>query len=137
MPQHYDISIRQGSSMRQTSAALRALTRGAQLALVPLAATAQGLVLIMVEQPGCVYCQRWDEEIAPKYDLTDEGRRAPLQRQQLRAALPEGVTLDRPATFTPTFILLREGVEAGRIEGYPGEDFFWGLLGQMLDRATL
>ncbi len=30
--------------------------------------------------------------------------------------------------FTPTFVLFDDGREIGRIEGYPGEDFFWGLL---------
>jgi hypothetical protein len=30
-----------------------------------------------------------------------------------------------------------EGQEAGRIEGYPGEDFFWGLLGRMLEEAGI
>ncbi|MFN4159158.1 MAG: thioredoxin family protein [Gemmobacter sp.] len=120
----------------QFTSALRIWAFAASLAVLPLAAAAEALVLMMVEQPGCIYCLRWDAEIAPKYELTDEGRRAPLQRQQLRAALPEGVTFDRPAIFTPTFVLLRDGVEAGRIEGYPGEDFFWGLLGQMLDRTA-
>jgi len=37
--------------------------------------------------------------------------------------------------FTPTFVLMQDGVEIGRIEGYPGEDFFWGLLNQMIETA--
>ena len=37
--------------------------------------------------------------------------------------------------FTPTFVLVREGRELARIEGYPGEDFFWGLLAAMLRDA--
>ena len=43
----------------------------------------------------------------------------------------------RRVSFTPTFILVQDGVEVGRIEGYPGEDFFWGLLGKMFDRANI
>lgn len=30
--------------------------------------------------------------------------------------------------YTPTFVLIDGGREVGRIEGYPGEAFFWGLL---------
>ena len=30
--------------------------------------------------------------------------------------------------FTPTFVVLENGREIGRILGYPGESFFWGLL---------
>ena len=30
-----------------------------------------------------------------------------------------------------------DGNEVSRIEGYPGEDFFWGLLGRMLSDAKI
>ena len=91
-----------------------------------------GQILLMIDQPGCAYCMAWDREIAPAYPNTDEGRAAPLRRARLGAALPEDVTLDRPARLTPTFILLRDGREVARLEGYPGPDFFWPLLGEML-----
>ena len=93
------------------------------------------LTLLMVEQPGCVYCARWDREIAPAYPKTEEGRLAPLRRVQLREPLPDDVTVERRATFTPTFILLDDGVETGRIEGYPGDEFFWPLLGALIEKA--
>jgi hypothetical protein len=94
-----------------------------------------GMELVMVEQPGCIYCERWDQDVANEYPLTDEGKAAPLRRIQLRAPVPEGLRLDRPAAFTPTFILIRDGAEVDRIEGYPGEDFFWGLLARMIADA--
>lgn len=100
----------------------------------PLSARAE-LALLMVEQAGCVYCKLWNDEIGGKYPLTEEGAAAPLRRHDLRAPTPDGVALDRPAAFTPTFVLLKEGREVGRIEGYPGEDFFWGLLGVLLSKA--
>lgn len=100
------------------------------------AALAQ-MELLMVEQPGCLYCARWHAEVGPEYPITDEGRAAPLRPVQLRAPLPEGVTLVSPPVFTPTFVLLKDGVEVGRIEGYPGEDFFWPLLAQLIARAGI
>ena len=97
------------------------------------AAPAADLELVMIEQPGCVYCARWDAEVAPEYPRTAEGKAAPLRRLQLRDALPADITLDSPPVFTPTFILLSDGIEQDRIEGYPGEDFFWPLLAAMID----
>ncbi len=38
------------------------------------------------------------------------------------------------AQYIPTFVLIDEGKEVGRIEGYPGEDFFWGMLGKLLEK---
>lgn len=103
---------------------------------LPVQAWAADLQLLMVEQPGCIYCARWNADVAPEYPLTDEGRAAPLHRVQLREPLPDGITLDRPAVFTPTFILLADGVEQGRLEGYVSEDFFWPMLAQMIARAA-
>lgn len=90
------------------------------------------LRLLMVEQPGCAYCARWNAEIAPIYPKTPEGRAAPLERVQLKGPYPVDAEIDTRPVFTPTFILLADGRETGRIDGYPGEDFFWGLLGQMM-----
>lgn len=115
--------------------ALRA-TLALLLAMLPAAtARAAGLELLMFEQAGCLYCARWDAEIAPEYPLTAEGRAAPLRRLDLHADLPAGLTLAAHPVFTPTFVVVADGVEAGRLEGYPGEDFFWPLLGSLLRGA--
>ena len=47
-------------------------------------------------------------------------------------AIPDDLALDRRVRFTPTFLLVDDGRELARIEGYPGADFFWPLLGDML-----
>ena len=92
--------------------------------------------LVMVEQPGCIYCQRWDAQIGPAYPKTQEGQYAPLIRADLKEGPPEGITYDRRVLFTPTFILIEDGEELARIEGYPGEDFFWPLLSKLLVEHT-
>jgi len=91
--------------------------------------------LVMVEQPGCAWCLRWDHEIAAIYPKTPEGQAAPLRRENLHAQ-PTDLTYARKVQFTPTFILFENGVELARIEGYPGESFFWGLLDMMLRQNT-
>ena len=106
------------------------------LAMLTLPATAETR-LIMAEEEGCVWCARWNEEIGPIYPKTPEGRAAPLLRLDLHDALPAEFQFTRSLYFTPTFVLMVDGVEASRIEGYPGEDFFWGLLWQMLIGANV
>lgn len=114
---------------------MRALLAGLALALaVPvLAAAAPGIQLVMVEQTGCVWCARWNAEIAPIYPKTSEGVRAPLRRVDKNAPLPDDLKFAHGITFTPTFVLVSDGVEVDRMEGYPGPDFFWPLLDSMLD----
>ncbi len=102
-----------------------------------LASTALAeLQLLMFEQAGCIYCEQWHADVGPEYALTSEGKAAPLLQVQMRAPLPEGITIVSPPVFTPTFILLENGLEVSRIEGYPGEDFFWGLLSAMIKDAA-
>jgi len=107
------------------------------IALLFAAPAAAETRLLMLDQQGCEWCELWEEEIGVVYDKTAEGKRAPLMRASIHDDLPEGVVLDRRAHFTPTFVLLRDGREIGRIEGYPGEDFFYGLLQQLLNRTDV
>jgi hypothetical protein len=93
--------------------------------------------LMMVEEDGCMWCARWNEELSEIYPKTAEGRAAPLQRMDIHAQRPDDIAFERSLHFTPTFVLVVDGAEKSRIEGYPGEDFFWGLLGQMLSRANI
>ncbi len=102
---------------------------------VMLASPALAVELVMVEQTGCAWCARWNEEIAPAYPNTDEGQFAPLRRVDLRK-MPDDLHIARRVTFTPTFLLVEDDHEIARMEGYPGEDFFWPLLDQMLRKFT-
>lgn len=92
--------------------------------------------LIMVEENGCMWCARWNAEIAPIYPKTPEGQVAPLRRIEINEAIPADLTFTTPPHYTPTFILVDQGKEVSRIEGYPGDDFFWGLLNMMLVKVS-
>lgn len=105
------------------------------LTWLPLSASAE-TYLLMAEEHGCAWCARWNEEISHIYPKTAEGRTAPLVRYDLHGETPD-VEFVRRVHFTPTFILVEDGREVGRIEGYPGEDFFWGLLGMMFEQARI
>ena len=106
------------------------------MAWLPVSASAE-TYLLMAEEDGCYWCAKWDEEIAHIYPKTSEGMSAPLVRYDLHSDTPENVIFSKSVHFTPTFILVQDGAEVGRIEGYPGEDFFWGLLAMMFERAQI
>lgn len=105
------------------------------LLLCSVHAVSAGTNLLMIEDDICPWCERWNEEVGVIYDKTEEGKKAPLMRLDIDDPVPEGVTLKGKARFTPTFVLLIDGTEVQRIEGYPGEDFFYPALGQMLQSA--
>ena len=90
--------------------------------------------LVMFEEAGCPWCAAWNRDIAAIYPKTAEGKRAPLRRVDLHAPWPADLPELEPVHYTPTFVLIDNGREIGRILGYPGEDFFWGLLGELIER---
>ena len=116
---------------------IRLIVAALAVTMMSAASARAEVQLMMAEEPGCVWCARWNEEIGPIYPKTDEGTAAPLRRVNLLEPLPSDIVLARRINYTPTFVLLVEGVEINRIEGYPGDDFFWGLLGHMLEQEGI
>lgn len=106
--------------------------KGAIFAILLFPLSALSAELVMVEQAGCEWCKVWNEEIAPTYPLTREGKIAPLRRVNIHDTLPHDLKFIRGLVYTPTFVLVHDGREVGRILGYPGEDFFWGLLTKLI-----
>ena len=90
--------------------------------------------LLMFEEPGCTWCAAWRAEIGVVYDKTAEGRQAPLRRVDMTVPRPKDLKAVDVVVFSPTFVLFADGAEVGRIVGYPGEDFFWPMLEDLLAR---
>ncbi|MEI2386769.1 transcriptional regulator [Breoghania sp. JC706] len=101
-------------------------------ALAAVAQPAQAAELLMLEQPGCAWCARFRSEIAPAYANTPEGRLAPLRTVDITRPWPDDLSGIAPDRLTPTFILVEHGRERARMRGYPGDNFFWPLLDDML-----
>lgn len=91
--------------------------------------------LIMVEQQGCHYCERWKEEIGPIYPRTDVGMFAPIRMVDI-TKVDSAPEIAAAVVFTPTFIITDGDHEITRMEGYMSEDFFWGVLEMILERET-
>ena len=106
----------------------------AALALILTAAPdrTQAAELIMVEQENCHWCHKWDAEIGTTYDSTPVGRIAPLRRVDIGLPIPADLAHINLGRATPVFILIDDGVEIGRVRGYPGRDTFWMLLKEHL-----
>ena len=90
--------------------------------------------LVMFRRDGCSWCTKWDREIGPIYPKTEFSRRAPLRQVDLDRDRNAAI-VHLPIRYTPTFVLAEDGKELGRIEGYPGDEFFWPRLENLLERV--
>jgi hypothetical protein len=100
-----------------------------------LGSSAVAAELQMYRRAGCPWCQAWDRDIGPIYGKTDIGRRFPLRMIDLDGER-QRVSLKAPIIYTPTFVLVENAREVGRIEGYPGDSFFWGLLDRLVQQLN-
>lgn len=120
----------------QTMPTLRHYAKFAFIPLVFMCLSGQLLAaeLLMVEQEDCPHCMRFNTEIGHLYAKTSEGKLAPLLRLDLHTDWPAQYTNISKPPVTPTFILIHDGKEVDRLHGYDGDEFFWFLLGEMLEK---
>ena len=106
------------------------------LAAVPRPARpGEGARLLMLERRDCPACRRWLREVGEAaWNGSDLGRRAPLRRVDVAEGLPGDLAGLGDWRFTPTFVLLAEGRELGRIIGYQSDWFFWQQAEALLAR---
>jgi hypothetical protein len=110
------------------------LTMLAFCAGVVLTGAVQAAELVMYRRDGCPWCAKFDREIGPIYPRTEFNSRAPLRQVNLDRDRDTSI-VHGPIRYTPTFVLAEDGKEVGRIEGYPGDGFFWPRLEDLLKRA--
>jgi len=91
--------------------------------------------LLMIESASCEWCEVWHEEIGGIYSKTPEGKYAPLRRIDIADIISKDNIKIRLPSYTPTFIVMDNGKEVARILGYPGEEFFWPMLKDALEKT--
>ena len=108
-----------------------ALMLGVWLSAHGLAGAAE---LVVFRSDGCAWCKVWDRDIGQSYEKTPEGRRLPIRYVDIDKPRPADLLAVANVRYTPTFVVFDGGHEIGRIVGYPGPDFFWGYLGELIQR---
>ena len=81
--------------------------------------------LVMITSSHCPWCEAFEDDVGKGYDRTEEALIYPLRRHDFYQEMPDDLAHLTPATMTPTFIVMRDGMEVGRIVGYPGAELFW------------
>jgi len=95
---------------------------------------AQAAELLMYFSDICPWCEAWDEDIGVIYGKTTEAKMLPLRKVDIDEPFPADLGGVKGVVFTPTFVVVENGREIGRIIGYASEDFFWGYLGGLMGK---
>jgi hypothetical protein len=134
---------------KSISTAVRCLVLGLMAAASPAAVAAapdgdtppggpapSGMELIAFEAPGCIYCPIFRRDVAQSYAGTRAGKAAPLRFVDINDAGADALKLSSPVTMVPTLVLVRDGVEIGRINGYVGRANMHHMLDVLLPRGN-
>jgi thioredoxin-related protein len=109
-----------------------ALTFALSLTTATTATPLNAAELVLFEFDGCLWCEQWKSDVGTYYAETAEGQAAPLRVVDLFDKRPAHLRRLRPVRATPTFVLVDEGREIGRITGYTDAKAFWTDYGKML-----
>ena len=88
--------------------------------------------LLMITSDSCPWCEAFEEEVGLGYAFTKESDLFPLKRVDYYQPLPTNLQHITPAILTPTFVIIQNGFEIGRIAGYPGAELFWWRISEFI-----
>ena len=86
--------------------------------------------LIMVTSDYCPSCQAWELDVGKVYDKSPYATTLPLTRVEIGGKMPGGATFQKPVVGTPTFLIIHNGQEIGRQNGYIDAEMFWWWLSE-------
>ena len=90
--------------------------------------------LVLFEYDGCLWCEAWKRDVGGYYAQTAEGQIAPLRIVDMLDRRPPSLRRVRPIRTAPTFVVVENGREVGRITGYTDAKAFWTDFAKILRR---
>lgn len=88
--------------------------------------------LIMIEVDNCIYCEVFRRDVLPAYMASPRSKEAPIRFVDYNAPAADELPLNAPVSIVPTFVMVRENKEVGRIPGYVGRAEFFRAVTRML-----
>ena len=90
--------------------------------------------LVYVQWDKCGYCLRFNREMAGAYAASAAGRKFPLRWVDVLGGWPADLKHVSRPSYTPVFILVENGREIGRFDGYAGPQTFKRNLQSLLQK---
>lgn len=91
--------------------------------------------LVVFEHQDCTYCRAFRSDTLPLYRSNGQDVRAPVRFVRVEHSDTSTLNLNGRIEMVPTFVLMQNGRELGRIEGYWAPDNFFKMLSHLMLRA--
>jgi thioredoxin-related protein len=91
--------------------------------------------LVVMEAPGCTYCTLFRRDVLPSYEASPRAKDMPIRFVDVNDEAAEGLGLQSPVDIVPTFLVLKNNKEVGRIPGYTGPEYFFHTINYLISTA--
>ncbi|MFN0218500.1 MAG: thioredoxin fold domain-containing protein [Hyphomicrobium sp.] len=91
-----------------------------------------GLELIVIEAPGCIYCDAFRRDVLPVFTASERGKDIPVRFVDINDLAEANLSLTAPIEMAPTIVIAKANAELGRIAGFVGRDTLFQSIGVVL-----
>lgn len=91
--------------------------------------------LIVVEADGCIYCDLFRRDVLPTYQSSNQGQQVPARFVDINDVDAAALTLKSKVDIVPTFIVMKNRNEIGRVPGYVGPENFYHAINYLMASA--
>lgn len=99
---------------------------------IPPAGSAE---LVVMEAEGCTYCTIFRRDVLPSYEMSEHAKSMPVRFVDINDVEKSGIVLDGPISMVPTFVVIKNHREIGRIPGYLGRENFFHAISYLLSTS--
>ena len=90
--------------------------------------TAPKTEVVVFEIGGCKYCTVFRDNLGARYQASTTNAVAPMRYVDVGRLDPTDFQLRSEITTVPTIVLLQDGKEIDRVEGYPLSEALFGMV---------
>lgn len=90
------------------------------------------LQLIVMEAPGCIYCDLFRRDVLPAYQKSPRAKILPVRFIDVNNLDDAKLKVSSPVEIVPTFVVMRDDQEIGRIPGYVGPEIFYQSINHLI-----
>lgn len=98
-------------------------------------ARGRSVELLVFEHRDCVYCRVFRSDTLPRYRESENASKAPIRFVSIEHTDTTNLKLSGAIQMVPTFVLMQDGREVGRIAGYWAPDNFFKMLSNLMLRT--
>ncbi len=88
----------------------------------------------MLEQDAAPIANNGMKKLVRFIQKRGKEKKAPLRQVDIHDPWPTDLENIKSDIFTPTFVLIDKDQEIGRLRGYAGDEFFWFLLDELMEK---